>query len=255
MNRRLSDGPVLHLGGNGHAAVRLERARAALERSGGPDLIDVRYPGFEGRPGAGSIDEFLASVAESCRPPGPRPIGAIASGIGALIALSLRARGELPDVPLIFQGPVLWGLERRWFPVLMRPKFARRWLKRAFTVPAIRDRFVRKHFRTPIDGPTRDRFFDGYADCSAFADFFDWFTPRWLRSLEAAFRGRPKALGGITVWLGGRDRVVGRAEVAATERALGVRWPVVDFPDWGHYPSIDAPEEWAQALRNALEAA
>ena len=246
-------GPVLHLGGNGHAAVRLDRARAALERSGGPTLVDVPYPGFEGRPPARSLDEFLAAVGGFSRE--SRPIGVIASGIGSLIALSLRARGELIETPMIFQGPVLWGLEHRWFPTLMRPGLARRLLKWAFTVPAIQDRFLRKHFLTTVDGPTRARFFAGYADCAAFGDFFDWFTPRWLRTLEAASRDRPEALGRITVWLGGRDHVVGPAEVEATRRALGIDWPVVNFPGWGHYPAIDSPEEWAKALRHAVDAA
>ena len=248
---------ILHFGGNGHAAVRLDRVSAsATDRRGGPrSWWTSPYPGFEGRPRAGSFDGFLEEVATSCRSVEPRPIGGVASGIGALISLSLRARGDILDLPLIFQGPVLWGIERRWFPRLMRPKVARRLLRWAFTVPAVQDRFVRKQFLRPLDRSTVERFFDGYADCPAFADVFDWFTPRWLRTLESRFREMPEALGRITIWVGGRDRVVGIDEVRATERALGVRWPIVEFPGWGHYPTIDGPEEWAIALRHALDAA
>src|SRR3954468_12679415 len=49
---------LLHFGGNGHAAVRLSKAREALaRRPGGPELFDVPYPGFEGRPDASSLGD------------------------------------------------------------------------------------------------------------------------------------------------------------------------------------------------------
>ena len=245
---------VLHFGGNGHASARLDRAREAIRaRCPGLELVDVPYPGFEGRPRAGSLGAFLDRLAESCR---DRPDAAYASGIGALLALGLRARGELAGVPLVFQGPVLWGLEARWFPRVMR-RFppARGLLALAFRSPAFQARFARKQFTRPPDPATLSRFFEGYARCPAFGDFFDWLTPGWLRALERAFLDRPEALGEIAVWVGGRDHVVGLDEVRATGRALGVRWPVEVFEGWGHYPMIDDPEEWADALRRALEAA
>ncbi len=83
--------PVLHFGGNGHASARLRAARGALARSG-LELVDVPSPGFEGRPGSRSIEDFLSSLAGSCRGLPGRPAGAYASGIGALLALGLRAR-------------------------------------------------------------------------------------------------------------------------------------------------------------------
>lgn len=245
---------VLHFGGNGHASARLDRAREALaRRTGAPALADVPYPGFEGRPSSPSLDAFLDSAAGSCRAFQTSAVAGYASGIGALVALSLRARGELTGLPLIFQGPVLWGLERRRLPRLLKvfPP-ARRWLQQAFTRPAFQDRFVRTQFRRPLTGSARVRFFEGYARCPAFADFFGWFTPRWLRTLERQFARQPSGLAGVTVWLGGLDRVVGPAEVEATARALGVRWPLVRFPAWGHYPMIDEPEEWADALGKSL---
>jgi hypothetical protein len=42
--------------------------------------------------------------------------------------------------------------------------------------------------------------------------------------------------------------VVTLDELGWTEHALGVRWPRRIFPGWGHYPMIDAPEEWAEAV-------
>jgi hypothetical protein len=244
---------VLHFGGNGHAGVRIEAASAALRLRGGPTLVDVLYPGFEGRRGVDSLDAFLESTARFCRDVDPRPVAGVASGIGALVALGLRSLGELRDLPLIFQGPVLWGLEHRTFPRLMKPKLARHLLKWLFTVPVVQGRFVRKHFRKPLDRATQKQFFAGYADCSVFGSFFDWFTPAYLRTLEARFHALPEALERVTVWTGGCDHVVGLDDVRATERALGVSWPVVEFPSWGHYPIMDEPEEWADALRLALD--
>src|SRR3954454_19019139 len=96
---------VLHFGGNGHASTRLIGAREAMaRRCPGLELVDVPYPGFEGRARAGSLEDFLGALSRSCRSlPGP-PTAAYASGIGALLALGLRAGGELAGVPLIFQG-------------------------------------------------------------------------------------------------------------------------------------------------------
>ena len=84
---------------------------------------------------------------------------------------------------------------------------------------------------------------------------FGWFTPEWLRTLERAFASHPERLNDITIWLGERDQVVDISELEVTEHALNVRWPIVRFPNWGHYPTLDEPEEWAQALRDALASA
>lgn len=247
---------VLHFGGNGHAGWRLERARGALaRRPGAPRLVDVPYPGFEGRPAPATLGAFLDAAAGFC---GSRPgaVAGYASGVGALVALGLRARGELAGVPLILQGPVLWGLRRRVFPRLMRAvPPARGLLQGLFALPLFQERFVRKQFRKPLVGAARREFFAGYARCAAFGAFFEWFTPGWLCGLERSFAARPGGVAGVTVWLGGRDAVVGAAEVEAAERALGVRWPVVVFPEWGHYPMIDEPEGWADALCDALATA
>ncbi len=245
---------ILHFGGNGHASIRLGPAREAMaRRCPGLELADVAYPGFEGRPGSASRVAFFDALARSIREvPGP-PAGAVASGIGALIALGLRARGELAGVPLVFGGPVLWGLETRAFPRVMRRLPAARGLLRvAFATPLFRRRFARKHFEVPPGPAFLAGFFEGYARCSAFGDFFDWFSPAWLRELEGEFARRPEALGRVTIWVGGRDHVVGLDDVRATARALGVAWPVERFEGWGHYPMIDVPEEWADALCRTL---
>jgi hypothetical protein len=125
-------------------------------------------------------------------------------------------------------------------------------LRWAFGVARIQRRFARKHFVRPPDPAFLDGFFRGYRDCSSFGDFFDWMGPTLLRSLETEFQGRPERLDQIKVWVGGLDHVVGLDEVRLTEGTLGVSWPLTEFPTWGHYPMIDVPEEWADALARAL---
>jgi hypothetical protein len=243
---------VEHFGGNGHCDARLEAVRRVLEREGGTlRLRDVPYPGFEGRLPATTLEGFLAAIERTRAGASPRASAVVASGIGALIALTLRARGSL-DEPLLLQAPVLWGLEHRRMPRVMRWRAARWALTSLFAAPAFRRRFVRKQFRTPPPPGFADRFFAGYARCAAFGSLFEWFTPAHLRRLEAAFRERPERLGGVEVWWGGRDAVVTEAELDVTARALGVRWPLRHVPDWGHYPMIDDPDGWVEVLRDAM---
>jgi hypothetical protein len=69
---------VLYLGGNGHCAARLAPARAALaglNPGQGPlfDLVDVPYPGFEGRPRAPDLGQFLAAISAGIGEAGATP--------------------------------------------------------------------------------------------------------------------------------------------------------------------------------------
>jgi hypothetical protein len=251
---------VLFLGGNGHCAARLGPARAALaevtpEGTLEPfDLIDVPYAGFEGRPPANDFDGFLTHlsgfIASTVSRGGPAVL--YGTGIGGLLALCLRARGACLEVPLLLQAPVLWGLEHRWMPRLMRLGPVRFALHRLFAARWFQDWFVLKQFEQPLPPGLREAFFQGYADCAAAASFFAWLTPTLLRQLEAQFTGRREALERIALWWGGRDRVVSLQELAWTEQALEVQWPVRTFPSWGHYPMIDEPRDWVKELSHAL---
>jgi pimeloyl-ACP methyl ester carboxylesterase len=237
------------LGGNGHCAARLAAARRFL---GEIDLTEVAYPGFEGRPRAANLDEFLAAASAHLR--GIAPAMIYATGIGGLMALCLRARAEIMETQILLQAPVLWGLERRWMPRLMRLRPAQAALRRVFATSAFQRRFVRSHFTRPLDPETAAAFFDGYARCAAAPDLFAWFTPALLRSLERDLAARPAALEGMQVWWGGLDRVVTPRELDWTADALGGkdRWPLRTFPEWGHYPMIDQPEAWAKALADVV---
>ena len=245
----MSERQVVFLGGNGHCAARLAAARTVLEKQS-VHLLDVPYPGFEGRSSVPDLEDFLRSVSAALA----RSLGsgngslAYATGIGGLIAVCLRARGEILDIPLLLQAPVLWGLDHRLMPRLMRWPMIPALAAGLFATRGFQRRFVRRHFTTPPSAEMKAAFFDGYARCAAFPDMFRWFTPRVLRRLERQLAERPAALERMTVWWGGRDRVVTPRELRWTAQALGTTWPLTVFPDWGHYPMIDAPEAWGRAL-------
>ena len=241
---------IVFFGGNGHCTARLAAAWAILA-SDGIELTEVRYPGFEGRPRAADLDAFLMSISDDLARADADPQDRLvyATGIGALIALCVRARGELRGVPLLMQAPVLWGLERRWMPRLMRLRPARAAAGRVFGSQAFQRRFVGRHFMRPPSPEMRAAFFDGYARCAALPDLFAWFTPTHLRQMERQLAARPAALDQIAVWWGGRDRIVTPRELRWTEDALQTKWPLSVFPGWGHYPMIDEPEAWVAALR------
>ncbi len=243
---------LIFLGGNGHCQARLGPARAALARAGSPfALVEPPLPGFEGRPQAPGFEPFLDSIAAflaTTRTAHPGRLLLYGTGIGGLLALCLRARGWCLDVPLLLQAPVLWGLERRLMPRLMRLGLARL-LRPLFAWRRFQGWFIGRQFLAPLPPQLRAEFFRGYERCTAAGDFFAWLTPALLRRLEADFRRRPEALERVACWWGERDRVVDLRELAWTQAALGTSWPVRTFAHWGHYPMIDDPQGWVEALR------
>jgi hypothetical protein len=242
---------VLFFGGNGHCAARLATVRALLDHMGSAapfELVSLAYPGFEGRPSASGPEALLDACADaSSRVIARDEVLVYATGIGALFALTLRARRRLAAHPLILQGPVLWGLEHRWMPRIARAGLAPV-IPRLFAWPAFQKDFVRRHFVEPPAPEVRSGFFDGYAGCAASADLFRWCGRSWLRDVEKPIARDPGTLDSIEVWRGAHDHVVGPSELRWTERALGVRWPERTFAAWGHYPMIDDPEGWVRAV-------
>jgi len=240
---------LLFLGGNGHSPARLQPARDALTAAGGAfELLEVACPGFDGRDPAPSIDallkEILAQIEAASAP-------VYATGIGGLLALAVRARADTP--PLLLQAPVLWGLERRFMPRLLRLPPLRAAAVRLFSLGAFQRRFWRTHVGLPWTHAAREGFFEGYARCAAFTDLFRWIGPDWLRQLEASLSARPGALRDVAVWWGGRDTVVSTDELRITEDVLQARWPLRVFPHWGHYPMLTDPQGWVEAIARELQ--
>jgi len=234
---------VLFLGGNGHCAARLADARTIAGRLG-LVLEDAPYPGFEGRPRARTFEAFLDALDAWLQPAAL----VYATGIGGLLALCLRARGRLRETPLLFQAPVLWGLERRLMPRVMRLPAARFFVRPLFASRAFQGRFVRRHFTRALSAHERQAFFDGYAACTALPDLFAWLKPALLRRLESRLARDAHAKADIRIWWGGCDSVVTPEEAWWTERALGVVWPLRIFREWGHYPMIDSPLVWTETV-------
>ena len=241
-------GRVGLLPGNGHVDARLAPARAAVERLAPDARFDLESVGYGEH---GTFDALLDDVRD--RLDGVDLV--YGTGIGGLVAVALRARGDLAGVPVVLQGPVLWGLETRRFPRVMRLPGMPRLLVLALSLGPVQRRFERKHFERPLEEPLRTAFFGGYRDAGAFARWFAWLTPDLLRRLEADLRGRPPLLDGVEAWWGSLDHVVGPEELARTESALGVSIPMRSFPAWGHYPMIDAPDEWVREVSLALASA
>lgn len=215
--------------------------------------MDIPYPGFEGRPLAPNRAAFFADVGTSVTKQNhaSRIDLIYATGIGGLIVLELLADGKLPAVPIVFQGPVLWGLEHRLMPRTMRLAPIRAAAIRLFRTQAFRSRFCRKYFVQPVSQDFATRFFRGYEECAAFGQFFEWFTPARLESLARKLSSNADVLNRIAIWRGDKDRVVGRDEIRWTEQALKCRFPLRTFPHWGHYPMIDGPQDWVDALERA----
>lgn len=243
---------VLYLGGNGHAPARLEAARAVLRRLGDPfALLELDYPAASSWEGL--LAALGAAACEHGRAHTRAPV--YATGIGALVALALRARGLLPGHPLVLQGGVLWGLEQRLFPRLMRLPGLPALLAAGLRTAPVRRRFAARHFLREHPPAFLEAFFDGYRDARAFSAWFGWLRPGLLRALERELPAAPAALEGVEAWWGARDTVVGVEELRATERALGVEIPLRVFPEWGHYPMLDDPEGWVAEVRRVVEAA
>lgn len=247
---------VLFFGGNGHDPVRLDRARQVAQEAGGPQLVAVRYPGFEGRPAAADLEAFLEAVAEDVdQLQARRPAVALyATGIGALLLLALRAQGRARCPRVILQGPVLWGVGDRWLPTLVRAPLLRAAARRLVRASAFLEGVMTRVMTRPLRTWERRGLARGYRRCPAFADLFAWIHPAWLEQLARDLARRPEALDGVEVWWGDLDPVVGPAEQRAAEGRLGVRFPARHFPTWGHYPMIEDPEGWVDALRYSLQA-
>lgn len=239
-----ADPVVRVLPGNGHVEERLDAARGAAAELPRPFRIESVHYDTSVRAFDDLLDRVEDEVADADL--------VYATGIGGLVHLALLARGTR-ERPAIWQGPVLWGLESRRFPKIMRLPLMPRALTLALRTGPVRRRFERKHFLRPLDPDLRAAFFGGYDDARAFARWFGWLTPALLRDLEPRLGGRQELVDPIRVWWGREDHVVTPEELRITERALDLRFHLEIREGWGHYPMIDDPRGWAREVAAALE--
>lgn len=240
------------LGGNGHCSARLEPARAIVD--GAPWLVDIPYPGFEGQPRAANREMFLSRISRELENEHARqPFELIyATGIGSLIALHLRTNGVLADVPLVMQGPVLWGVKHRWLPRVMRIPPLRAAMPAIMHNSLFQQRFFERYFTRLPSVQFQSRFFEGYRQCSALSDLFAWFDPAFLDQVARRASENLASLENVSIWMGEQDRVVSQTEVDWTEQGLHHKFPVRRFETWGHYPMIDEPHSWIGALQREV---
>jgi pimeloyl-ACP methyl ester carboxylesterase len=241
---------VVFLPGIGHRPVRLAAARAVLRARGIPvHIIEMDYPH------ADTFDELVDQLSErllvwSLREPG---VPVYATGVGALVALALRARGSLVGHKIVIQGGALWGLGRRTFPRVVRVAPVARLVASTFRNPRFRERYAEKNFQRLHSPEFVNDFFEGYGDGRRVAKWLRWLRPSLLRKLEKEFAAHPDALEDVEIWWGEKDKITGLDELSRMERAVGQQFPLHVFEDWGHYPMIDAPEAWVTELTNIVE--
>jgi len=242
----------LFLGGLGHALCRLAPARMAA-RIFGFDVKEVLYPGFEGRPPTADMEQFIDSVDAQVEiyrlSHKPRLIAA--TGFGTLILLALRARGRFEGIPCVFLGAVPWQTAR----AIGGRRDLSAALRARLRDPDAQARYIARHFMRPLAPDAARGFFSGFATCDIQEDLFEWLSPGWIADLEGRLAARPGALEGIQVWLGAHDTLIANSQLDAAESDLGAKWPRVEFEDWGHYPYLDDPLRWIEALDEQLRGA
>lgn len=226
--------------GNGGGGFRFERLKGFVEP--GVEVFAPTLPGFGGERGSGPLEtmgEYAETLArEVAGAPGPRVV--VGHGIGGSVVLEMLQRHAGVAEGVVLHAPVGADLERRWFPRLMRPAWVREAGRRAFAAPVLRPVWRRLLFREAVPEEYLRRFFAGYGECAAFGRMFDLITAEWFAGL------RPVAARAVLLW-GGRERVLKAGQAEAFRRVLpGARVEIV--PEWDHFPMIERPEEYLQAV-------
>jgi pimeloyl-ACP methyl ester carboxylesterase len=122
----------------------------------------------------------------------------------------------------------------------MRLPGAKAAVQRAIASPTLRPLWRRNFFTDPVDDTYLAQFFDEYRTCRAFPRMFDVITAEWFDAL------RPVTLPSV-IWWGARDRVLAVGQADAFRRVLP-RATVEVVADWDHFPMIERPKEYADAL-------
>ncbi|MDX2287129.1 MAG: alpha/beta hydrolase [Bacteroidia bacterium] len=244
---------VLILHGNGGSRTRF---RLLLERlpALAPGLLPVipELSGFDGRPlpaVPNLWDVFLHEIAGAADAAGAAQRWTwYGHGIGGSVLMELAARDFVfpdgiqrrPD-RIILHGAIGAGMERRWFPGLMRPRAVRSIIQQLVASPLLRPLWVRRLFRHPerIPAQVLNQFFEDYGQCASFSAWFDLITPAWYRRVQAAAREVPFHL----LW-GAQERVV-TAQHLPLWQADFPRASIEVVPGWDHFPMLDEADVFA----------
>ncbi len=167
----------------------------------------------------------------------PRPRIILGHGIGGSFTLEYAQHFASEVDGLIIHAPVGSRLNSRFFPQLMRLPGARSIGKAIFSSKPARPLFAHLLFSSPLPKPVCDRFFDEYRRCSVFALMFDLISLEWFESL------RPIKLPTTLLW-GKRDNVL-LADELEYFKGLFQSVDIQVEPNWGHFPMLDRPEEYA----------
>lgn len=232
---------IVAVHGNGGGASRFALVAEVLR--GRADFHAVTLPGFSTTPRDGTlrtVGDYADRLAVDVAAAGPRPV-VLGHGIGGTFALDLASRR--PDLlgGLILHAPVAANLDTRLFPRLMSAKPVRATAKRLIAARPLRPAWRRLFFPHGAPRDVLDGFFEEYRHCEAFGQMFEIITPAWF-SAVAPVTGIPAVL----LW-GARDRVL-RSGQADAVRAKVPEAEVIVREGWDHFPMIEQPEEYADAI-------
>lgn len=240
---------VIAIHGNGGGAFRFSLVPDLPEPA---SLHAITLPGFQGRAlpsGPVTLNTFTAAVRHAVADVRAKdPSGSVVllgHGIGGSIALDAVARDPLIADALILLSPVGVKLDERLFPKIMSKPSVRRAAKAAISSLVMQATVGRFLFK-PAPRPFAKRFLAEYANAEAFGVMFDLLDADW-------FEGLPPVEIPVAIMWGGQDRVLDVSHVGAYEAALADSRRIVR-DDWGHYPMIEQPVDFAAAIAEcALE--
>ncbi len=236
---------VVAVHGNGGGGERFALAARAMPI--GTRLVSPTLPGFSTRPRDPSLrtvadyaDHLAGELQTVAAADGVAPV-LLGHGIGGSIALDLVSRRPSAVRGLILHAPVGAHLDTRLFPKLMSSGPARAVVRRAISAKLPRPLWRRLFFPHGAPRAALDEFFDAYRHCAVFGDMFDLITAAWFDGL-APIRDVPVVL----LW-GAEDRVLRRGQAdAVRDKVPGAE--VVLRDGWDHFPMIEQPEEYADAI-------
>jgi len=236
---------IVAVHGNGGGGERFARAARAMPT--GTVLVAPTLPGFSTRPRDPSLrtlgdfaDHLAGEVQAVTAREGVAPV-LLGHGIGGSIALDLAGRRPGLVGGLILHAPVGAHLDTRLFPRLMSTGAARAAVRRIISSPLPRPLWRRLFFPHGAPRDVLDEFFDAYRHCAVFGDMFDLITAAWFDGL-APVHDVPVVL----LW-GAQDRVLRRGQADAVgDKVPGAEVVVRD--GWDHFPMIEQPEEYADAI-------